>query len=196
MKKYYSESGEDRKLDNAIKLPEKGFYVDIGAAHPTRMSNTAFLRDKGWNGIQIDGDSYWERYWEKAGLSIITTPIWTDNIVTFASNKSAHRLSKIAADGVRMESVKINDVLKRSKVEHIDFMSLDVEGYEFDIFMSLDSKYHPDVFIFEFDTVGERDYRLRDYINGLGAYHQFLKTKDNFVYLKKDAVIFKEIDFE
>jgi hypothetical protein len=192
MPKYYSESGEDRKLDTAIKLPEKGFYVDIGAAHPTRMSNTAFLRDKGWEGIQIDGDPYWERYWEKEGLSIITTPIWTDNIVTFAPNKSAHRLSKIADDGVKMESTKLNTVLKDHKVKHIDFMSLDVEGYEFDIFMSLEDKYYPDVFIFEFDTVGERDYRLRDYINGLGAYHQFLKTKNNFVYVKKDSVRFKE----
>jgi FkbM family methyltransferase len=33
---------------------KKGFYIDVGCYHPIRLSNTKFLYDKGWKGINID----------------------------------------------------------------------------------------------------------------------------------------------
>lgn len=32
----------------------KGFYVDIGAHHPFRFSNTAIFYKKGWRGINVE----------------------------------------------------------------------------------------------------------------------------------------------
>lgn len=32
----------------------KGFYIDVGAHHPSRFSNTRYLYNKGWNGINIE----------------------------------------------------------------------------------------------------------------------------------------------
>lgn len=34
---------------------EIGFYVDIGAYHPKRFSNTFYFYKKGWRGINVDG---------------------------------------------------------------------------------------------------------------------------------------------
>ena len=73
--RFYSSNGEDKWVAKNITLPKKGFYVDIGAAHPTRMSNTAFLRDMGWEGIQVDADPYWIPYWNKIGLNLINRVI-------------------------------------------------------------------------------------------------------------------------
>ena len=33
---------------------QTGFYVDVGAHHPKRFSNTYFFYKKGWYGINID----------------------------------------------------------------------------------------------------------------------------------------------
>ncbi len=33
---------------------KKGFFVDIGAHHPTRFSNTYYFYKRGWRGINID----------------------------------------------------------------------------------------------------------------------------------------------
>ncbi|MFM9973057.1 MAG: FkbM family methyltransferase, partial [Beijerinckiaceae bacterium] len=33
-----------------------GFYVDVGAHHPFRFSNTCALYQSGWRGINIDAD--------------------------------------------------------------------------------------------------------------------------------------------
>ncbi|MCW5198180.1 hypothetical protein VU06_00335 [Desulfobulbus sp. F3] len=33
---------------------KKGFYIDIGAHHPKRFSNTFYFYRQGWHGINID----------------------------------------------------------------------------------------------------------------------------------------------
>lgn len=52
----FAQEGEDillaRILENQIHTP--GFYVDVGAHHPRRFSNTWLLHAVGWRGLNID----------------------------------------------------------------------------------------------------------------------------------------------
>ncbi len=50
---HYSQFGEDVVLSQLLRAPE-GFYVDVGANHPTRYSNTYLLYKRGWHGLNID----------------------------------------------------------------------------------------------------------------------------------------------
>ena len=50
----YSRWGEDSFLINYFKGTSNGRYIDIGAFHPFRGSNTYLLYKKGWSGINID----------------------------------------------------------------------------------------------------------------------------------------------
>src|SRR5690348_3121185 len=50
----YSQEGEDLILDRALRRKERGYYVDVGAFHPKKFSNTYFFYKKGWRGINID----------------------------------------------------------------------------------------------------------------------------------------------
>ena len=54
--KNFSQSNEESILKEIFKNVEKGFFVDVGAHHPFRYSNTALLYKKGWNGINVEGD--------------------------------------------------------------------------------------------------------------------------------------------
>ena len=36
---------------------KSGFYVDIGAHHPKRFSNTYFFYKRGWSGITVEPNS-------------------------------------------------------------------------------------------------------------------------------------------
>ncbi len=49
----YSQEGEDLIIAR-LNRSNEGFFVDIGAHHPTRFSNTYKLYRKGWRGINID----------------------------------------------------------------------------------------------------------------------------------------------
>src|SRR5580700_9536062 len=51
----YAQEGEDmvmRRFFESRATP--GFYVDVGAHHPQRFSNTYFFYRQGWRGINID----------------------------------------------------------------------------------------------------------------------------------------------
>lgn len=50
----YSQEGEDLILERLFGNQPHGFYVDIGAHHPMRLSNTYLLYLRGWHGINID----------------------------------------------------------------------------------------------------------------------------------------------
>ncbi|ETD27688.1 hypothetical protein [Helicobacter canis] len=51
----YSIEGEDRIVRALLwQKHDKGFYVDVGAHHPFRFSNTYLFYTQGWSGINID----------------------------------------------------------------------------------------------------------------------------------------------
>jgi len=52
--KSYSQEGEDMILRRLFEKQLTGFYVDVGAHHPKRFSNTYFFYKQGWHGINID----------------------------------------------------------------------------------------------------------------------------------------------
>lgn len=50
----FSQEGEDLILKKIFERQKKGFYVDVGAHHPFRFSNTYLFYKKGWRGINLD----------------------------------------------------------------------------------------------------------------------------------------------
>ncbi len=50
----YSQEGEDLLLERILGRIDGGFYVDVGAHHPFRFSNTFRFYQRGWTGINID----------------------------------------------------------------------------------------------------------------------------------------------
>ena len=56
IKKSFSQESEDLVLFELAQFKNfhNGFYVDVGAHHPLRFSNTAIYYQRGWRGINID----------------------------------------------------------------------------------------------------------------------------------------------
>lgn len=52
--KSYALQGEDLILKEIFHQVKNGFYVDVGAHHPFKFSNTYFFYKRGWRGINID----------------------------------------------------------------------------------------------------------------------------------------------
>ncbi|MTD94663.1 FkbM family methyltransferase [Hyphomicrobium sp. xq] len=54
--KCYGQDGEDLIVDRILGRQQVGFYVDVGAHHPVRFSNTYMFYRRGWRGINIDAE--------------------------------------------------------------------------------------------------------------------------------------------
>ena len=50
----YAQEGEDMVLRRLLDGAQTGFYVDVGAHHPKRFSNTYYFYQRGWRGINIE----------------------------------------------------------------------------------------------------------------------------------------------
>src|SRR5690349_18351333 len=62
----YSQEGEDMVLRRVFEHKAHGFYVDVGAHHPMRFSNTYFFYRRGWRGINIDARPGSKREFDRA----------------------------------------------------------------------------------------------------------------------------------
>jgi FkbM family methyltransferase len=50
----YAQEGEDLVLARLLEGRTQGFYVDVGAHHPTRFSNTCYFYHQGWRGVNVE----------------------------------------------------------------------------------------------------------------------------------------------
>ena len=156
----YSQEGEDLILNNFFKNKENGYYIDIGAHHPKRFSNTYFFYKKNWTGINIDAmPGSMELFKKERPKDInIETPISDkEEELTFyffeepANNGfwNDKEIKQIDSELKGKKNIKcrtlesvLDEFFPSNKV--IDFISIDVELYEINVLKSNNwNKYNP-----------------------------------------------------
>ncbi|HMO34359.1 MAG TPA: FkbM family methyltransferase [Lacibacter sp.] len=169
-KKSFSQCGEDMIAGFYLK-GKKGFYIDVGAFHPKRISNTYYFYQKGWCGINIDGSNksidLFRKYRPKdinihacVGMCEIDTEVNfylfnTPELNTFDKASLGriemyHNQKPIGIAKVPLRSLKslLNEFLPKG--QEIDLLTVDAEGADEDVLRSNDwQKYRPSVVIVE-----------------------------------------------
>lgn len=166
----YSQEGEDlilaRLLESTVK--RKGIYIDIGAHHPTRFSNTYYFYKRGWSGLNIDacpGTKKLFRFLRPRDITIECGVGSREDILTYYSfNEPA--LNTFSENEVKKKISSKFKVINEKKIpvstlkkildenhfeeKKIDFMSIDVEGFDHEVVCSNDwSKYRPTIVAIE-----------------------------------------------
>jgi len=160
----WSQEGEDLILNRIFGAQRSGFYVDVGAHHPKRFSNTFLFYKRGWRGINIDATPGSMNAFNKTRPRDINLELGIGEkqgkLDYFVFNEPAlNGFSRDLSDerneadsAFRIESVIKVDVLPLRQVldnhlpagQVIDFMSIDVEGLDFQVLKSNDwNKYRP-----------------------------------------------------
>jgi FkbM family methyltransferase len=175
---YFSACGEDYVLNKIFyddffgKKPAKGFYVDIGAHHPTYASNTAFFYNKGWNGINIEANPGALRAFERdrpRDINInaaVSSSGGGVDFYLFGDSRGENFDSSSTTDPVFAEQIaseqgkqytvinvpgnRLETLLDKHSPGQIDFMSIDIEGQEIHALMSNNwEKYRPAITLIE-----------------------------------------------
>lgn len=53
---YFSQHGEDKWIVENLELPDKGVFVEVGAAEGLQGSNTLYFQNRGWTGLLVEPD--------------------------------------------------------------------------------------------------------------------------------------------
>lgn len=163
----FSEEGEDLILNSFLNKKTNGFYVDVGANHPYRSSNTALFYRKGWRGINIEPTpSVFKllKFYRKRDINVNVGISNQECSLMFHSfnwpgyntfdealacirlneNSKLRLLNKSVIPVCRLSSVLDQHLPKGQK---IDFLSIDVEGLDLDVLRSNDWSVYIPTFI-------------------------------------------------
>jgi len=206
--KSYSQEGEDMILRRIFEKQQSGFYVDVGAHHPFRFSNTFFFYKRGWVGVNIDampGSMKPFRKFRPRDINIEVPISNSDQLLTFyafnepALNSFSKELSQ-ERDGKNGYFIQEKIELRASRLTsvldsylptgtEIDFLSIDVEGFDLDILQSNDwVKYKPKIILIEIlgSTLSEiEDQAITIFLKKIG-YVVFAKAVNTVIFSRND----------
>lgn len=165
----YGQEGEDAILKRLFERQGPGFYVDVGAHHPIRFSNTFYFYLRGWRGLTIEPNPDIARLFLRRrprDIHLTLGVAESEAILTyFAFNEPALNTFD-AAWAEQMERLPPYRLRARREVavrplsallaQHlptgtaIDILSVDTEGYDLAVLKSNDwDRYRPWVVLAE-----------------------------------------------
>jgi len=155
-------------LERFLEFRPSGFYVDVGAHHPMRLSNTYRLYRRGWRGLNIDANPGSMKAFQKVrprDINVEAAVSSTQQELTYyIFNEPA--LNTFKRDLALQYAVAPYSITKEVKImtaplaqlldqyvpagTRIDLLTIDVEGLDYDVLRSNDwSRYTPEFILVE-----------------------------------------------
>lgn len=200
----YSQSGEDILLNSFLGNKKNGFYVDIGAHDHINLSNTYKFYKRGWGGIQIEPNyrkiEGFKKY--RPGTVSLNVGIGKKNtapffifeleaLSTFSEEEARHSQSfgHRIIETTTVDIVPLTDIFNQYvKDTHIDFMSVDTEGYDMEVLKTNDwDIYRPSFIVvetaeYEKDKFGRKENDIYDPFMSTIGYEKVADTYLNTIY--------------
>jgi FkbM family methyltransferase len=151
-----------------------GFFVDVGANHPTNSSQSWHLERRGWRGILVEPiPELCEALRAQRPRSITVqaacgapeqvghTSLHVANGYTRSSlEKNTVSLTASFARTETVELRTLDDILAEAAPDKIDFVSIDVEGLQLNVLRGFDlQKYRPALLLVEDHLLNLRTHR-------------------------------------
>ena len=200
--RFHSQFGEDRYIYEHINLPDKGVFVDVGAGHPIKRSNTYFFEKNGWTGICIDTDPYQyellRKYRANAEWAAISNQegeidfsrAYLSDYSSLIGKEKYNSIAKVQfKDVIRVPCFKLETILTKHKIDHIDILNIDVEGTELEVWNSFNyTKHKPRIVVIEYFTFGLSNNleEIKEFFSRL-PYKLVHTTCTNLIYLHQDT---------
>lgn len=164
----YSQEGEDILLERLFECNYKGFYIDVGAYHPEKFSNTNNLYKKGWNGLNIEPNPDLIQFFITSrvrdininvGISLKKEDLTYYQFKHPANNTFSEIDAQIKVKSGRtilnksiIRTFPLMNILDKylPKNQKIDLLTIDVEGFDLEVLKSNDwSIFKPDYVLIE-----------------------------------------------
>jgi FkbM family methyltransferase len=206
----YSQEGEDLVLARILGELNltTGFFVDIGAHHPTRYSNTYYFYKRGWKGLNVDALPGTKKLFQRLRARDITIESGVgaeEKMMTYFSFNEPALNTFSAQEAERknhspyhiVNTLQIPVVtLKQILDQHlpnntpIDFMTIDAEGFDHEIVSSNDwNVYRPRVLLVELLNTDIQNIQTHPTAQILSQHHYrpVAKTVNTFFFVANES---------
>jgi FkbM family methyltransferase len=162
----YTANFEDVLLERCFRDVERGFFIDIGAHHPTYSSVTKWFYDRGWWGINVEPGPGIQAFHNERPRDINLEVAVSDfegeaqfwlhmgNTGTSTLQRDIADLVAQRAGDIRAIEVKVTTlqsiVDNHAAATHVHFLKVDAEGTENAIVLSTNwRRWRPEVIVIE-----------------------------------------------
>lgn len=203
----YAQEGEDLVLERFLGSQSIGFYIDIGAHHPKRFSNTYLFYLRGWRGINVDAmpgsmkifnDQRPEDLNLEVGVSktdgFLDYFIFNEPALNTFSKDEADRKELIPEYFIQevkqVQTYPLHKILEKYVPlnTEIDFMSIDVEGVDLEVIKSNNwDLYRPRILLVE----DLRQKSIAQILENSEVYHFLESVGYNFIAKTYNTLFFK-----
>ena len=195
MEKFNSQHNQDGYLENNIfKGFRDGFFVDIGAHDGVTINNTLYFeKNNNWTGINIEPiKTVFDKLVINRPNSInlncavcnkdgeadfLCNVGYTEMISGIKDNFDMRHLNRLQRENIKhgsitevikVETKKLETILHENDISHINYLSIDVEGAEFEVIKSINfDKVFIDVIGFE-NNYNDASVPIVEYLNNKG----------------------------
>ena len=181
MKRSKSQLRQEIFVLSELRFKKHGFFVEFGACDGVDLSNTLMLENEfGWSGILAEPARIWHEallknrkchietkcVWRNSGENVPFNEVSVSGLSTIASLSGDDLHKEARKNGLiyDVETISLVDMLDKYQApREIDYLSIDTEGSEYDIFEAFDfEKYRFRVITCEHNYAPRRDdiYRI------------------------------------
>lgn len=192
----YAQYQEDLIISSFFSNIKKGTYIDIGAYDPNELSNTKKFYQQGWRGVNVDpNESTIELFNQlrpedlniNCGISgsfedLLFYELNYKSLSTFNHSDAIESLKTLPKASIikeyKVKCVPLKNIFEQFN-EKVDFLSIDVEGYEETVLESNDWElYRPTLIIIE---INRNTNRLLSILNKIG-YNKIFDNQTNGIF--------------
>ena len=209
---YYSQDGQDKYLDNNVfKHFKNGVFVDVGAHNGLTINNTIFFeKTRGWSGINVEPiKSVYDQLVNNRPKSInlncavsntdgdaefICNEGYTEMISGLKDHFDPRHVTRLNSElnqyggktnVITIPTKRLETILDETGIKHVHYLSIDVEGAEFEVVKSINfDKVFIDIIGFE-NNYNDNSIPIVNYLieKGYSVIHRsmdiFMKHKDS-----------------
>jgi FkbM family methyltransferase len=201
--KTYAQHGDDiiiRAIFHGLGIANPS-YLDLGAHHPTTISNTKLFYDTGSRGINVEANPKLHRLFLEQRPQDINLNVGVgiksgfQDFYMIDGESGRNSFVKEVAEGFVMDypefaitEVKQLPIFTVEQILHHrripDFLSIDIEGMDFAVLQSIDFRRYPfKVICVEIQPYSEED--IRTLMHNVG-YYSIIKCGSNLIFVDKN----------
>jgi FkbM family methyltransferase len=199
---YYAEFSTDKYIrENFFSDSNENMTMaEIGAGPTEFYSMSKHFRDSGWRCVCVDPNPKFAEQHRTAGneiyavacssengealFNLYETGGWAPNNDGMSHSSLGQRYEALASEPTKIFTVKVvtlNELLESINLEKLNFVSIDVEGWELEVMQGFNTKkYKPEVILLE---NYKHDPAYNQYMESIG-YKLHSKIEYNYIYTK------------
>lgn len=153
----FSQFGEDRLILEYFKKRD-GIFVEVGAFDAVQLSQTYLLEQNGWTGVLVEPLPHLAdglrrtRPRSQVFECAVSSPEHAGRAVMYKGKNDS--LASLDADAggeqITVQTRTLDQILSDAEISEIDFLSIDVEGFEMEVFAGFDlRRWRPSLILIE-----------------------------------------------